>query len=278
MPIAVCMVEVGRSRALRHSEALRPTSPSTVMISAQPAKNPRLRRRGDCGIERGQRETGSAAEQDVIDHRQRRVPLAQEAQAGIDHRGADEQHEGEEGADVAQHDGKVDRQAAGQGDQHRFPVKQMRDAIQEHDAHESGQGDHLARQPRRAPHRRRAPGALGMAEVEERSGQSADQQHQCEQAAVAVEPVVLHRQQIEQRIGLLREQGEEQPLAGADQGGEEDDGKGGFHLYNLKESESLPPLRGKVRMGVGRWLGHRRRVCKISTPTLALPLQGGGDS
>src|SRR5665647_1759680 len=40
MPIAVCRVDVGRNRALRQSEALRPSNPSRVMMNAQPAKKP----------------------------------------------------------------------------------------------------------------------------------------------------------------------------------------------------------------------------------------------
>ena len=37
------------------------------------------------------------------------------------------------------------------------------------------------------------------------------------------------------------------------------------------EPKSLPPCRGKVRMGVNLWNGS------VSTPSIALPLQGGGD-
>jgi hypothetical protein len=42
--------------------------------------------------------------------------------------------------------------------------------------------------------------------------------------------------------------------------------------YSMTElSLFLPPCRGKVRMGVELWKDS------VSTPTLALPLQGGGN-
>jgi hypothetical protein len=82
------------------------------------------------------------------------------------------------------------------------------------------QHDDLARQPGRTPLRGGAPGALRMAEVKERGAQAERRQHQREQAALAVEGVRIRlRQQFEGGIGLCREQGEEQTLGGADQGG-----------------------------------------------------------
>ena len=60
-----------------------------------------------------------------------------------------------------------------------------------------------------------------MAEVEEGGHQPTDQEQQCDQAAYRIKTAIcLRRQQMEKRINLAGVKRQEQPLAGADQGGE----------------------------------------------------------
>ena len=86
MPIAVCSVDFGRSRALRTSDAARPTKPSTVSASAAAARTATSCGAATVAIRGGEREPGGAAQQREVDDRQRRRPFAQELQAGVDHR------------------------------------------------------------------------------------------------------------------------------------------------------------------------------------------------
>ena len=100
MPMAVCSVDFGFRRALRISDATRLTRPSRVMTSGPTGEEAHQIGRGEGGEDGGQRKARCAAEQDVVDHRQRRMPFAQEAQAGVDHAGADIERERQHPADA----------------------------------------------------------------------------------------------------------------------------------------------------------------------------------
>ena len=101
-PIAVCSVDLGRSRALRASEAsARRGRRARRDERAHRRRRPRERRRGQRRERGGQRETRGAAEQEEVERRERRVPLLQELEAGVDHPGADEEREAQRSTDGA---------------------------------------------------------------------------------------------------------------------------------------------------------------------------------
>ena len=144
------------------------------------------RRRGQRG-RRGQREARRQAQQRVVDHGQRRRPFAQERQARVDHAGADVEREGEHGAGEADDDRRIGESAARRAVR-AVPAEKVRERIEQRDAHERGQHDHFAREPRRAPLRCRAPRARGPAEVEERRDEPRRRERERQQRAVEVEP------------------------------------------------------------------------------------------
>ena len=187
------------------------------------------------GVGGGQGEAGGAAQQGVVDHGQRRGPFLQELDAGVDHAGGNEQAEGEHGGDRAHDHGQVDGDIGLLADleEHRVPAGVVNQAVEEHQAHEGGQDDDLARQPGGAPLGDGAPAALRVAQVEEGGQQTGTQEQQGDQAADAVEGggILVPRQHLGHGIDLAGVQCQEQPLADAAQGGEEDDGKCGMHVF-----------------------------------------------
>ena len=197
------------------------------------------------------------------------MPFLQELKAGVDHCRADEQGESQHPAGHAENRRGIDRQSAGQGHQHRMPVQPVRQTVQKDRTHEGRQHDHLARQPRGAPHRGRTPGPLRVPEVKEGSRQPAGQQCQRQQTALTVEGVSIRlRQQLEGGVGLRGEQREKQSLAGADQGGQEDDGKSRMHGWAyppapfagkgvtvVRSRQARPPVDDWPRLGAARRRG-----------------------
>ena len=91
-------------------------------------------------------------------------PLLDEAQARIDHRGAVPEQRRQRDGGQREH---RDRQRTERAWRSQPPERD--------DADEGRQHDHLAREPRGAPHHRRAPGAFGPAEMEERSTEPDDE-------------------------------------------------------------------------------------------------------
>jgi hypothetical protein len=121
----------------------------------------------------------------------------------------------------------------GQRQQERVEGEQMGGPVKKDHPHERGQGDHFARQPRGAPHGGCAPRPLRMPEVKERRDKAGDQQCQRHHAARRIEAAVLRMQELEGGIRLDREQGQEQTLAGSDQGRQENDREGGIHRRSV---------------------------------------------
>ena len=137
-------------------------------------------------------------------------------------------------------------------------------------AHSSSAADHqrrphrqqrqhaFARQPRRAPLRQRAPRALRLAEMAERTQQPDGRQHQPERQPDHLHAVERRRHlaaQIQQRDRDAEPH--QQAVAGAGQGGEEDDREGGMHGGYGQPVLMLPEIasrlcRHAIESGIGR--------------------------
>src|SRR6185503_8654314 len=111
-------------------------------------------RRENGGERRGEGKARCAAEQEKIQHGERRGPFLQEFEAGIDHRRAQEKREAD-----GEHRG-LEEQMAGEQEARRGTRDERR------------QCDDLAREPRRAPLRCRAPRRAQAPEMEERGDQA----------------------------------------------------------------------------------------------------------
>jgi hypothetical protein len=146
-PIAVCKVERGLSLAFRTSEARRPDAGQQRQHQRPAGQEGHQRRLQPCRQRRRDREARGAPHQREVQRRQRRAPLGQEPKAGVDHAGADEQRERQQGAQRT--DGQRKRDAAATAGKQQFAVaaRQLQHQVQRHHGHEHGQHDHLARQP-----------------------------------------------------------------------------------------------------------------------------------
>ena len=170
MPIADCRLERCRMRPLRTSAALRDSRPRAVSADRGQAVGLDQRRCGEGGKGGGEREAGGAAQHHVVDHGQRMRPFLQEADARVDHAGADEQRDAQQRGQPAHGDA---------GRRRRI----VRAGIEREQPHEAEQAMHLARQPGGAPHRHRAPGALGVAQMEQRGDRAEPGEQQRQQRA-----------------------------------------------------------------------------------------------
>ena len=102
MPVAVWVVDFGFSRALRRSDSVRVNHASAVAASARGRCRRRTRFPRHYRQRAGRDKAGGQAERRVVHHRERMRPFLDEADAGIDHRGAvpqehgaDDRHSGE---------------------------------------------------------------------------------------------------------------------------------------------------------------------------------------
>ena len=178
MPVADCKVDRGFSAALRRKASTRVT-PARAGRDQRSRCNHAQQRAfaGPCGQRGAQHRARSEPGQRVVDESQRMRPLLDEAQARVDHRGA-----------VPEQRGDRDRSERQQDASPRGPrIEADRQPPQADHADEGRQHDHLARQPRGAPHHRGAPGALGSAEVQERGAEAAEQHHERERECAGEE-------------------------------------------------------------------------------------------
>lgn len=179
----------------------------------QVGRHPARRRPGRPGRRRG--ETRDAAQQCEIGQGERAGPLADEAQAGVDHRRAYPQ-----------------RQRAGHAQEtHRRGVAlpgMVGPGIPCRGNDESRHRDDLAREPRSTPHGGAAPETLGTAQVEERREESQDRQRHAQQRPATEE--ALRRGRLERPAEHVRaDQRQHQALRHAAQRGQENDRPGGLH-------------------------------------------------
>jgi hypothetical protein len=168
---------------------------------------------GHGGQRAGQHQARRQPDQHEVGDGQRMRPLLDEAQAGIDHRGA-----------VPQRDGAPQHQHGQQHRPRRGDPEPQREPPQRDQRDEGRQHDHLARHPRGAPHQHRAPGARLAAQVHERGREARDQQQLGQRQRAAEEG----RRQPEAEQHRQRERGH-QALRGTGQRGEEEDREGGMH-------------------------------------------------
>ena len=173
---------------------------------------------------REQRTAAQQREQQVGGHHQRMPPRRDRLERGVDHRGAGH---GEQRAGDRRHaHGDAERVAV-----QRRRIRARRDQVwqqqcAERERRHVGQQRHhaFARQPRAAPLRHRPPCAQRLAQVRERAEQADGDHQQCQ-----------HQQEQQgSRSRALPQHGHgdrgEQAIAGAGQGGEEDDRERGVHI------------------------------------------------
>ena len=165
MPVADCSVDCGLSARVA-AQRQRARGPGDAAVTTSAARRrPRAAARASpasAASAAAQHQAGGQADQRVVDERQRMRPFLDEAQAGIDHRGAVPEQQRR-------------RRSPASGSRRRASRRQahaQRQPPQRDHADERRQHDHLARQPRGAPHQHRAPGALGPAEVQERGAEA----------------------------------------------------------------------------------------------------------
>jgi hypothetical protein len=178
-----------------------------------------------------QHEARGQPERGVVDDRQRMRPFLDEAQAGIDHRGAIPEREGEHQCEEGQQR-RVQR--------HRR-TRRSGEGPRRHHEEERGQHDHLARHPRGAPHQRGAPGTRGVPEMEERCDQRHDQERGCDAERDR------HGRQARGRPGQARERDHhDQPLGGTRKRREQQEGPGRPHV----RPSSAPATAVRAAAGV----------------------------
>jgi hypothetical protein len=166
----------------------------------------------------GEQKAGGQADEHEAREGQRVGPLLDEAQARVDHCRAQPEERGEAQGGDGKRDLRPQRRCARAYG--RPPEHDDRDERRQH--------DHLAREPRGAPHGRRPPGPLGAAEVEERAAEAGHEEDGGDGE---------HRRAEARSDGESAERGDgerdDQALRRPGEGREEDDGEGRIHFASV---------------------------------------------